>query len=140
MRTRFSPTTLKLFCPSMTEFEAAAEADAWDIDNASAGDAVSADGNALTPSGGPGPPPFGRGARERPSRRTLALFLPVAISALLAGCGADDGPRSGPPPSVKGPGAASASATWGPATGPGAAAPDVASRFHRRNLLQGPND
>jgi hypothetical protein len=58
MRIRFNPTTLKLFRPSMTDFEAAAEASAWDIDNASASDA-------LSPSDVPSPTRVGRLARER---------------------------------------------------------------------------
>jgi hypothetical protein len=41
MRIRFNPTHLKLFRPAVTDFEAAAEADARDIDNASASDALS---------------------------------------------------------------------------------------------------
>jgi hypothetical protein len=58
MKIRFNPTTLKLFRPSMTEFEAAAEASAWDIDNALASDA-------LSPSDVPIPTRVGRQSRSR---------------------------------------------------------------------------
>jgi hypothetical protein len=110
-------------------------AEAWDIGDSFAGDTFSDDGNPLCPSEGRPPTRVGRESRSRASARTIALFLPVAISSLLLGCGADDGARRRPPTFAKVPGVASVSTTRGRA-----AAPDVASRFHRRDLRQGPND
>ena len=125
--------------PATTESDAAAEA--WDVGDAFAGDAFSDDGNSLSPPEGPcptAPRPVAREARGRSLRRTIALLLPVAVSVLLPGCGAAGGPRldppAGPPPSTMA--LASASTDHGP----GPAAPDVASRYHRRDPLQGPND
>jgi hypothetical protein len=134
-----------------TEFEASAET--RDIGDSFAGDAFSDDVNSLSPSDGPCPTDVGEAtaprpvaweARERRLKHTIAMLLPVAITALLPGCGVVGGPRldplAGPPPSAMALAVVSASTPDDPRTGPGPASPDVASRYHRRGPLQGPND
>ncbi len=148
MWTLSKATSLDLHRHAMTEFEAAAEA--WDIGDAFAGDAFSDDGNSLAPSDGPCPTEVGRKAsrgtvaweaRESTSRRNIATILPVAIAALIPVCGPVAGPRhemlAGPQASAMGIAPASALPARGPMADPGPASADVASRYHRRDLLQG---
>lgn len=150
----WSPSEATNLHPSpraMTEIEAAAAA--WDIGDTFAGDAFSDDGNSLSPSDGPCPTDVGRTtaprpvaweARERAMKHTIAMILPAAISALLPGCGPVGGPglgpQAGPPPSAMALARTSPVTPHVAMTGPGPAAPDVASRYHRRGPLQGPND
>ena len=146
-------TNLRPSGPAMTGFEAAAEA--WYIGDSFAGDAYSDDGNSLDPSDGPcptdvvrttAPCPVAWEAQERALKHTFAMILPVAMAALLPGCGPVSGTRlgpwAGPPPSAMALAEASP-LTFLPSSSiraPGPAAPDVASRYHRRDPLQGPND
>ncbi len=151
MWTQSKAKSLDLHSHAMTEFKAAAEA--WDIGDAFACDTFADDGNSISPSDGPCPPHVGRDAsrgpvaweaREKILRGTIATILLVAIAAFIPACGPAAGPRheplAGPRPSAMGVAAASTSPALGPVGGTGLAASDVASRYHRRDLLQGMND
>jgi hypothetical protein len=90
------------------------------------------------------PCPVAWEAQERALKHTFAMFLPMAMAALLPGCGPVSGTRlgpwAGPPPSAMALAEASPLTRHLSMTGPCPAAPDVASRYHRRGPLQGPND
>ena len=105
--------------------------------------------------GGPGAPwsdpaalPAGRaprGPRRDAGRaRAVALMLPVAVSVTISGCLAGAGPSpepvADPAPAATGHREHVDAPMSALSFGPGPPAADVASRWHRRDRLQGPND